>query len=179
MTVYKILSDPAFALVYPDFATISLRTPDRAGFLLAKSGKEPFGNAWVESPALLDEGKTIPDISRLSGPHLVFSPAARDCVAGLLNELGEWLPVVLGEATYWLFNCQNQIDEVDEHASRLDEYEEIQALGFLPEQVAGQIIWCTTYGVGRGMFCTDRLRDLVESNALTGLCFSRDLTARN
>ena len=176
--IYKILSDDAYGVLYPDFKGISLATPDRRAFLAGRSGEAAFGASWVEQAGLLENGSQPADISRLGGFHLVLSPGAQRILVPLLNMKGEWLPVLFHGETYQLFNCRHLIDAVIPGKSRLNEYAEIEEL-VLNENVAeGETLWGTKFGVSRALYCTEPFKQAVETAGLTGLRFSTDLTAR-
>ena len=59
----------------------------------------------------------IPDISVWIDATLVLSPKADRVIGELLKTTGEFLPVLIGKETYYLFNCLT-VGEVDEANSK-------------------------------------------------------------
>lgn len=176
--IYKILSDAKFGCLYPDFKQISLLTQDRKGFLAGKSGKRPFNDSWVELEGIAENGDNAPDISRLSGFHMVLSPNARNVLAPLLEELGEFLPLTLRGEHYHLFNCDHTLDAVDQQRSTLNEFDAIENLKLDENKVQGETLWGIRFGNSRSLFCNTAFKQQVEEAGLSGLTFTTDLEAR-
>lgn len=177
MTVFKIRSDEAYSLVYHDVKQLSLKTPDRKALLRGLSSNTSVKNFWVESEGILEGKQPIPDISRLSGFDMVVSPRAYNTLQPVLAGYGEFLVVPFKGEIYYLFRCLNRVDKVDPDNSSLNEYNEAIGLKFLPGDVEGQLIWATTYGVTRGLFCGAELKKIVQDAGLTGLVFDEKLTS--
>lgn len=176
--IYKIHSNDSFTTIFPDMKEISIQTPDREAFLKAKNTGAGFEGSWVELDGILEDKKPLPDISRLTGQNMVFSPRAYDLLSEELEKYGEFLPVLLNGEVYKFFRCLNLIDKVDLNNSCLNNFDEAEKMHFISDDVNDQLLWSTKYGKERGLFCSDIFKNLIEENNLTGLSFNDNLISR-
>lgn len=119
----------------------------------------------------------VPDICHWIDSGLILSPKAYRLLGESLQPYGEFLPLLVGEENYQLFNCFT-VGDADEENSQF-EYYEGQKLGIVKlvfeDQAVDNLIWKTPLESCLSLFCSDRLKDMVESYELTGIWFDTNL----
>jgi len=119
----------------------------------------------------------IPDICRWIDSSLVLSPKACRILGDMLKDSGEFLPVSIGEETYYIFNCLVEGD-ADEEKSEFnyvgDMQMELKHLEFKPG-VSELLVFKTTLESCLTLFCGERFKDAVETYELTGVVFDDEL----
>ena len=121
--------------------------------------------------------KGRPDISVWNG-RLYVSAKACDLLADVLDESVEVLPVRNGEAQGYLVNLLNTAEDVDAIDPKLtvrNEWNELIALGFNEGKVGKFSLFRTKEDNYRGIYCTEWVKELIESLGLSGVVFSVDL----
>lgn len=114
--------------------------------------------------------KEIPDISSNVG-KLYLNEKAYLLLKELLNDYGEFLPVFHGAEKGYIFNCLT-VNEVDERLSVHDPLNDKYSVVFNTATKDSEIFKAKTdYN---GHFCTERFKEIVESNDLQGISFSID-----
>lgn len=133
---------------------------------------------WVTpSVAFYAGSDPIPDISVWLTSLLLLSPKAHRVLVDMLKPYGEFLPMVVSGEKYFLFNCLTFGDE--------------DSLGTEFECEGGQELWLKSLAFktsaeslamfkslsNKGMtpFCNQHFKDAVESFALEGLMFDKQL----
>lgn len=121
--------------------------------------------------------KLEPDISVWNG-HLYLSSKAYDALAEKLAGSGEFLPVSSDEGSGYLVNVLNiadDFDAVDDKLTVRNEWNELVSLGFDEEKLEEIPLFRTKQDTYRGIYCSDRIKDAIESAQLSGVIFSPDL----
>lgn len=100
------------------------------------------------------EKNLIPDICNWINATLFLSPKAYRFLKETLNPFGEFLPVFIGNDTYYIFNCLTIVNG-DVSAESIKD----KLIFKVPEQLCIDI------------YCTDRLKNAIESFDLRGVIF--------
>lgn len=100
------------------------------------------------------EKNLIPDICNWINATLFFSPKAYRFLKETLNPFGEFLPVLIGNDTYYIFNCLTIVNG------------DISA-----ESIKDKLIYKAPEQHCIDIYCTDRLKDAIESFDLRGVIF--------
>jgi hypothetical protein len=174
MTIFKIHNDENYSLLYPDFKKISVKTSDRKAFNHALFSHESFGDLWVELEGIVEGNKPLGDISYISGSGIVLSSAAYVVLGSVISSYGECHSVVHGGELYQLFRCMNRID-VDNSLCETNDYDDVIKLGFHANSVQDQVVWVTEFDKYNGLFCGDKLREIINCAGLTGLRYGEAL----
>ncbi|MFC6632019.1 imm11 family protein [Microbulbifer taiwanensis] len=121
--------------------------------------------------------KPQPDISVWNG-RLYLSEKAYKVLAEALDGGSEVLPVTCGRERGYLVNVLNSADTVDAINSRLtvrNEWNELVSLGFDDGKVSDFALFRTKQDSYRGIYCSEKVKDLIESSDLSGVVFAVDL----
>lgn len=102
------------------------------------------------------EKNLLPDICNWIGATLFLSPKAYRFLKETLTPFGELLPVLIGDDIYYIFNCLTVVDGDVPAESTKD-----KLIFKMPEQYCIDI------------YCTDRLKDAIESFDLRGVIFEK------
>lgn len=143
----------------------------------------PLSGIWSATEAIFNpvegvsEETATPDITTWVTGTLVLSGKAKNALT-CLEGLGEYLPVQTPEGRFWIFNCF-KICPADENKSRRitenDQIFTVEKLEF-KERAHEICLFKTDYDGFSGTFCTETLKNDINSNNLRGLIFSQDLT---
>jgi len=107
------------------------------------------------------EQNLIPDICNWIDATLFLSPKAYRFLKDTLNPFGEFLPVLIGDDTYYIFNCLT----IANGDSSTDEF------SFSTESIKDKLIFKAPEQHCIDIYCTDRLKDAIESFDLHGVIF--------
>lgn len=139
--------------------------------------------SWWKTPVVefIDLTETdnaqVPDIRHWVDSGLILSPKAYRLLGQSLQPCGEFLPLLVGDETYQLFNCFT-VGDADDEKSQF-EYYEGQRLGIVKlvfdDEAANNLIWKTPLESCLSLFCSDRLKNIVETYELTGIWFDQNL----
>lgn len=129
--------------------------------------------------AKLSGGKKgeMPDVIIRNG-RLFLSTKAYECLSGILEAHGEFLPVTFGGEDGYLFNILTLADDIgglDEKLSTKNEYGELQSLGFHEEKVKDLPVFRTAFDDYMGAYCNEAFKAAIETAELKGVIFSPDL----
>ncbi|PUA26709.1 MAG: hypothetical protein B0W54_23525 [Cellvibrio sp. 79] len=121
----------------------------------------------------------IPDVSLwLTGASLVLSPKAFSALEALLSPFGEFLPVLCNNENFYIFNCLS-LAEADpaqsEHILQDGHIVGELKIGFDQKEVSSKSIFKTKFNACRDIYCGDTVKNIIESNNLTGVKFSPKL----
>ncbi|WP_444893711.1 imm11 family protein [Microbulbifer sp. TRSA001] len=123
----------------------------------------------------------IPDVYLWMNVFLMVSKKAKDVLSPLLDIFGEFLPFECNGDEYFIFSVYSVI-EPDPSKSKIllndGIYAGISSLSFKPETIGTHILFKTSFDRFSYLYCTDKFKDIIESNELTGLHFSTDLSSR-
>lgn len=123
-----------------------------------------------------DKNKAIPDISLRLG-KLFLSERAYQVLKVLLENDGEFLPVIteLGEA--YIYNCLTVADRfnaVDEKLCIHDPLNDRFSVGFIESRLVDCHVFRAQIDLS-GYFCKQEMKDLVEQHKLTGISICEDI----
>jgi len=103
----------------------------------------------------------IPDISNWINATLFLSPKAYRLLNELLAPFGEFLPVIIGDDTYYIFNCLTAVEAQNSNES----------ITFNESSLTDKIVFKTPNQHCIDIFCTDRLKNAIEDFELKGIVF--------
>ncbi|MBA56993.1 MAG: response regulator receiver protein [Pseudomonadales bacterium] len=186
MTVYAIRTD------YYRFQQLDLQLTDLFPFVpedidfddvVQFSQRNASLKAWWQAPDTRfipiedkPEGE-IPDLSLWLYATLVLSPKAHRLLGDLLQPHGEFLPVMVAGETYQIFNCLTFAEE-DTQACRQEQIEGIE-LGLnelvFRDSAEQLVIFKSRLQNAASLFCTERLKQVVETYELSGVVFDTNL----
>jgi hypothetical protein len=92
----------------------------------------------------------IPDICTWIDATLLLSPKAKRILGDILGEYGEFLPLMINEEQYEVFNCLTLLDSKD---------------------VTDELIFKTTDSNAIQLYCQDRLKDIITEFGFKGVAF--------
>lgn len=186
MTVYAIRTD------YYGFQQLDLQLTDLFPFVpddidfddvVQFSQRNASLQAWWQTPdtrfaPIEDKPKgEIPDLSLWLYATLVLSPKAHRLLGELLQPYGEFLPVTVAGETFRIFNCL-RFGEEDKEACAFDQADGMElGLNHLEfrASVKQEVIFKSRLQNAASLFCTDRLKEVVESCELSGVVFDTNL----
>jgi hypothetical protein len=130
----------------------------------------------------LSSGSTeVPDISVWNGSALVLSEKALTNLKPTLYDLGEFLPLDIHGATFYIFNLTTT-GEINLDRSRFsyDEGSElasdIEELVFVEKDIEGKVLFSATHDYLGGVYCHQEFRNLCDEFSLKGLIFDQDIS---
>ena len=147
-------------------------------FKMGKYWKAPKGE-FVQIKQM-PEGD-IPDLAQWLGGSLVLSPKAFSVLKQPLLELGELLPIHLEGTTYYLFNCLTiaQHDEINSRKEQVDDDGKVSTeakLSINSTHLSDKLVFKTKFNNYSRLYCSEKFKQLIVSNKLSGLTFEEDLT---
>lgn len=179
--IYKIQGNyQEYCLLMPDGNDIFTKMPYYSQKFCAK----PRLNSWVAPKFSFfmsenDDGETeqLPDISLWALGNLVLNPKAYVVLKDTLASSGEFLPLIIGDATYYMLNTlfvipeegidrSNEVDVVDSGVHMGQEN-----IVFNETALGGRDIFKTPTDKYRASYCTKAFKALYEQHALKGLIF--------
>lgn len=123
------------------------------------------------------EDSVIPEICCWNDATLVLSPKAYRLLGDMLSHSGELLPVIVGDDTYYIFNCL-EFGEEDEEKCRFEyidgERYGIEYLEFT-SGVEEKLVFKSKLESCVTLFCSERFKEIVMSYGLAGLVFDKNL----
>lgn len=201
MTSYKLMNNLYnYSEAFADFRTlrgnfterISVQFPakDTALTSLLKDDTKPVPVRYEAASGYAKRKKVpTPDISVWLHGCLILNLPAYEALKKELNSFGEFIPLSEGKV---LFNITNRLpsDSVDANHSHVEvsgvvneQGEEVSIIGattklqFIEDKIADQLIFKPSFGNNTSLFCSDKLKSLVEKYELNGLIFEQDLVA--
>lgn len=128
------------------------------------------------------QGTPIPDISKWINASLVLSPKAHRLLGQILTPWGELLPIDIFGETYYIFNCLTSVaanEKLSEKEYFDDEEIGIKRVAFESKLTIDKLIFKTPFQNCLDLYCTDKLKDIINSFGLTGVVFDTDSVASN
>lgn len=186
MTIYKLKSDIVNYLSFTiDPVEFMLKMGDEySSHFMGESKREGWNEPDGKFFKTNDHKKgtyAIPDITMWSLGNIVMNDKAYSLLSGELGSLGEFLPVKCEGKQYHIFNNTNVVEDSAVDADNSTQIIEkglfmgLESLAFIEDRVSDQLVFKTKYDNCAFSYCTDRFRELVESNGLTGLYFETEL----
>lgn len=108
----------------------------------------------------------IPDITTWIDATLLLSPKSYRLVGDLLKPFGEFLPIIIENENYNLFNCLTVVDAVVENS-------DANRVAFDEGKVTDTEAFKTQAPHCFNIFCTERLKNAVEGFQLKGITFDK------
>ena len=125
-----------------------------------------------------DADAPIPDICKWIDASLVFSSKAHRLLGDTLKPFGEFLPLTIRGEAYYIFNCLT-LAKINEELCEKNIYkgEEmgIKSLVFDENDIVDKLVFKTTYDSCMDLYCSERLKNIVQDYQLTGVVFSQKL----
>jgi hypothetical protein len=128
-----------------------------------------------------EEISSVPDVYIWMNVFLVLSPKAKEILSPLLTIFGEFLPFECNEKIYFIFVVHSLIEPDTSESEVLinnEVYAGISSLVFKSEIVGSHILFKTSFDRFSHLYCTEKFRNVVETNFLTGISFSTDLSSK-
>jgi hypothetical protein len=185
--IYKIQYDyKECYLLTPDLNDLATKMPSYSQRFRAK----PRLESWVApkfsffaSENYEGEKEQLPDISLWALGNLVLSPKAYEVFKDMLTPSGEFLPLIIGDETYYMLNPLFVIPE--EGIDRSHEVEVVDTgvhMGqsnvlFNEAALDGRNLFKTPTDKLRASYCTKAFKELYEQHAFKGLLFE-EVTVR-
>jgi len=138
--------------------------------------KNPFKVNFADDKSGL-YGSSIPDIAEDHG-RLFLSVKAFDLLKELLQNDGEFLPVIYEKGEAYIFNpihTAENVDGLDMKLSVKNEWGDIENIAFHEDRVKGFVIFKTEYDNYMSSYCQASLKEAVENSDLKGVFFTPDL----
>lgn len=123
---------------------------------------------------------STPDVSLWSGgsgSSLVLSPKAFRFLGDVLQPFGELLPVIVGDETFYIFNCLT-LGEADENKT---EHEYVDGMKFglkhieFNEDADNHVVFKSKVDGCTTLFCGERFKNAIEEFKLNGIIFDKNL----
>ncbi len=113
--------------------------------------------------SIIEGGENLlPDVSCWIGATLLLSPKANRLLKDLLDSYGEFLPILIGEHVYYIFNCLTVCDA---------EGNGIFDFSFDSSSIKDKVVFKPQSKFDTSLFCSDYLKDAIESFELHGVVF--------
>lgn len=125
--------------------------------------------------------KQNPDIMPDNLGKLFVNARARATLKPLLENAGEWLPVLADGEPGYLFNPLQLAEDyqaVDDAGVTRDRWGALEAVAFVESRLAGIALFRTAVDDYRGIYCNEAFRQAAEAAGLKGVVFSADLGDR-
>jgi len=116
-------------------------------------------------------GDLIPGITTWMNATLLLSPQAHRLLEDLMKPWGEFLPIVVSDQHYQIFNCLNMVDAVKEESVVNEK------LVFTNKNIGESLLFKSPFQCCMDTYCTERFRQAVESFELNGLVFDTNLAS--
>ncbi|WP_445362956.1 hypothetical protein ACJJIQ_21105 [Microbulbifer sp. ANSA003] len=121
--------------------------------------------------------ESIPDITTWALGNIVLSPRAFSALKDILNSSGEFLPLLIGDETYYMFNTLYVISE--EYVDSTNTIEVVNSgvhmgqdsVKFIDSELEGQCIFKSYTNKLTFSFVTEEFKTAYEANSFTGLKF--------
>jgi hypothetical protein len=118
----------------------------------------------------------VPDICTWMGSSLVFSPKAYEALHSQLDNFGEFLPLLVDDERFYLFNCLTHglHDELFSKSESLNSDGEVlqeERIRFNATDTKEKLLFKTKLNNCSVLYCNDAFRDLYLANQLTGITF--------
>lgn len=120
-----------------------------------------------------DKNKNMPDLEVHLG-RLFLSEKAYQVLKSVIENDGEFLPVTY-ENGQGYFYIPLQVAAVDPNLTRKNEWDEIVNLGFNEDQVKDYALFRTEYNGYMRLYAQESVKNIIESEKLTGLYITNDL----
>ena len=145
---------------------------------------KPKADDWVAPKASFfasanyeGSANALPDVCTWATGNLVFSEAAYNVFKEQLEQSGEFLPILVGDSIYYVFNTLKVIpDEGVNKEKAVDLIDSGVHLGldnitFKEEALEGAVVFKSKTDRLVYSYCTDEFKDLYEQNDFKGLKF--------
>lgn len=136
------------------------------------------GGSFVQPEGLKATQK--PDITTWNGANLVLSPRAYDLLMPKLDDYGEFLPITIDNAPFYIFNCRNVV-EADKSQSESDIVDDlwmgVKSIGFSDDAVANNLIFKTRFDRCSTLYCGDEFKKHIDSLEFKGILFQENLVS--
>lgn len=120
----------------------------------------------------------LPDIT-INGGKVFLNKKAFGILETMLKNHGEFLPVTFYKNDGYIFNIFSLADDLDALNNKLcfmNEYGDLESLGFNQEKLNNLPIFRTAFDHFMGVFCQESFKELLMQSDLKGINFSPDIS---
>ena len=133
----------------------------------------------VHFPKLSKESKNcvIPDVDVTSG-RLFLNPKAYEVLKPLIENDGEFLPLIYEHGEAYFFNplrVAESVDGLDRTLTHRNEWGDIDNLAFHQDKIKDWAVFRCEYNYFNSLICQQHIKDAIENAGLTGLYITPDL----
>ena len=133
----------------------------------------------VSFPVLSKEDKSceLPDIAIDQG-RMFLNEKAYTALKPLMEKDGEFLSVTYEHGKAYIFiplNIAESVDGLDEKLSRKNDWGDLENIAFCEEKVKSWSVFRSEFNAYISVYCNESIKDVIESNGLTGLYITPDL----
>lgn len=128
-----------------------------------------------------EELSMTPDVYLWMNVFLVLSQKAKSILLPLLDVFGEFLPFECNGEQYFIFSVYSKVEPDPKKSSVISKngiYAGISSVAFRSESIGTQLLFKTSFDHFSHLYCTDKFKGIIESNRLSGISFSTDLTSK-
>lgn len=181
--IYRILHDESYLMhVIPPVESMA-KLGEEYGTFAFNAEPKPYQEVWkpleIEfRPCDGSKATEVPDVSENFG-RLFLSERAFSVLGDLLEQSGECLPVTFGDRKGYIFNptsTAEQHDAVVQSVTTYDEHGNLAHFAFDEARLAGVSVFKTDLDLYKGVYCKEQIRDLCNTEGLTGVTFSPDVS---
>jgi len=125
-----------------------------------------------------DASAPIPDICKWIDASLVLSAKAHRILGDTLKPFGEFLPLTIRSEEFYIFNCltvANVNEDLCEKNLYKGEEAGIKSLVFDERDIVDKLVFKTVYDSCMDLYCSERLKGIVQDYKLMGVVFSEKL----
>lgn len=144
-----------------------------------------YGDAWKPVTAYFGDadgitGSVIPDVTEFQG-HLFLSLAAYEILKPMIENDGEFLPIVYENGDGFIFNplrIAEDVDGLNTVISKKSVWDELEHLAFYEDRVKNISIFKTNFDANLSITCQASVKEAIDRAGLGGVIFTADLGNR-
>lgn len=106
----------------------------------------------------------VPEVVLWRETCLALSPTAYRYTFDALKSYGEFLPILVGDAQWYVFNCTSVVNVDGEKTNE-------NTIVFDGYSVSNKLIFKCLYTHGVGLYCTEKFKEIIEQYGLVGIGF--------
>jgi hypothetical protein len=126
---------------------------------------------------------SLPDITCWFTDQLVLNEHAYNTLSEVLNPYGEFLPVKYKGTSFWVFHVTKltSLDVIDQTDSartvEASGHIEVERMSFISSTVKDLLVFKTEYNGFKNVYCSDKLKSILDDADLKGLVFNENLAS--
>lgn len=181
--IYRIHHDQSYLMHSVPLLKALEALGDEHGTFAISTKPKPYLKVWKPfevdySACTGSKAKVMPDISE-NGGRLCLSEKAFTVLEGLLSGDGEFLPVTSQAGQGCIFNPLKSAEElgaVKETSITFDQHGNLENFEFNEQALSATVVFKTALDNFTGIYCTQQVKDAIESEGLTGVRFYSDVS---